>query len=156
TRQAPILYAIYLLFVIANLVLIIAGIAAIRTAGLIQRVPRRVLLPLVLLFCITGAYSINGSYFDVAVMGLMGLLGFALERRDVPTGPVVLGILLGVPLEERFIQTLSSAEGNVLVFFSRPVAAGLGLLAIALWAMPVVLWFMKRFRSDRVGSGQIR
>ncbi|HEX7085828.1 MAG TPA: tripartite tricarboxylate transporter permease, partial [Vicinamibacterales bacterium] len=107
------------------------------------------------LFCITGAYSINGSYFDVAVMGLMGLLGFALDRRDVPTGPVVLGILLGLPLEERFIQTLSSAEGNVLVFFSRPVAAGLGLLAIALWATPVVLWFM-RFRSDRVGSGQIR
>ncbi|HEX7085930.1 MAG TPA: tripartite tricarboxylate transporter permease, partial [Vicinamibacterales bacterium] len=95
TRQAPILYSIYLLFVIANLVLVIAGIAAIRTAGLIQRVPRRVLLPLVLLFCITGAYSINGSYFDVAVMGLMGLLGFALDRRDVPTGPVVLGILLG-------------------------------------------------------------
>lgn len=150
TRQAPILYAIYLLFILANLVLIIAGVVAIRTAGLIQRVPRRVLLPLVLLFCITGAYSINGSYFDVAVMGLMGLLGFALERRDVPTGPVVLGILLGVPLEERFIQTLSSAEGNFLVFFSRPVAAGLGITAIALWAMPLVLWARSRFRSARV------
>ena len=148
TRQAPILYSIYLLFILANLVLIVAGIVAIRAAGLIQRVPRRVLLPLVLLFCITGAYAINGSYFDVAVMGLMGLLGFLLERRDVPTGPVVLGILLGVPLEERFIQTLSSAEGNVLVFFSRPVAAVLGLLAIALWSAPVILWARRRFRRE--------
>ncbi|MBA3888552.1 MAG: tripartite tricarboxylate transporter permease, partial [Acidobacteria bacterium] len=120
---------------------------AIRAGGLIRRTPKRVLLPIILLFCITGSYAINGSYFDVLVMGLMGLLGFLLDRRDVPSGPVVLGIILGMPLEERFIQTLSAAEGNFMVFFSRPVAAVLGVIAIALWATPAVVWALERRRS---------
>lgn len=149
TTQAHIVYSIYLLFIVANLVLIFAGLAAIRAGGLIRRTPKRVLLPIILLFCITGSYAINGSYFDVLVMGLMGLLGFVLDRRDVPSGPVVLGIILGMPLEERFIQTLSSAEGNFLVFFSRPVAAVLGLIAIALWATPAIVWAREKRRASR-------
>ena len=147
TTQAHIVYSIYLLFIVANLVLIFAGLAAIRAGGLIRRTPKRVLLPIILLFSITGSYAINGSYFDVLVMGLMGWLGFVLDRRDVPLGPIVLGIILGMPLEERFIQTLSSAEGNFLVFFSRPAAAVLGLMAIAMWATPAVLWALERRRT---------
>lgn len=147
TKQAHIVYSIYLLFIVANLVLIFAGLAAIRAGGLIRRAPKRVLLPIILLFCITGSYAINGSYFDVLVMGLTGLLGFVLDRRDVPSGPVVLGIILGMPLEERFIQTLSSAEGNFLVFFSRPVAAVLGVIAIALWATPAIVWAREKRRA---------
>jgi TctA family transporter len=147
TTQAPIVYSVYMLFVLANLMLIVAGVAAMKAGGLIRRTPKRLLLPMILLFCITGAYAINGSYFDVLVMGGMGLLGFLLDRRDVPAGPVVLGILLGVPLEERFIQTLSTAEGNVLVFFSRPVAAALGLTAIVVWLTPVVLWALQRRKA---------
>jgi putative tricarboxylic transport membrane protein len=143
-KQASIVYSIYILFIVANLMLIVAGLAAIRTGGLIRKTPKRVLLPIILLFCITGSYAINGSYFDVAVMGLMGLLGFGLDRRDVPIGPVVLGILLGAPLEERFIQTLSTADGNVLVFFSRPVATVLGVLAIGLWLTPLLVWLRER------------
>ena len=147
TTQAHIVYSIYLLFIVANLVLIVTGLAAIRAGGLIRRTPKRVLLPIILLFCITGSYAINGSYFDVAVMGAMGLLGFLLERRDVPSGPVVLGILLGVPLEERFIQTLSAADGNFLVFFSRPVAAALGMVAVVLWITPAILWALRGRRG---------
>jgi TctA family transporter len=147
TTQAHIVYSIYLLFIVANLVLIFAGLAAIRAGGLIRRTPKRVLLPIILLFCITGSYAINGSYFDVLVMGLMGLLGLLLDRRDVPSGPVILGIILGMPLEERFIQTLSAAEGNFLVFFSRPVAATLGVMAIALWVAPAVVWARGRRRT---------
>jgi putative tricarboxylic transport membrane protein len=143
-KQASIVYSIYLLFIVANLMLVLAGMAAIRAGGMIRRTPKRVLLPIILLFCITGSYAINGSYFDVLVMGLMGLLGFVLDRRDVPSGPVVLGILLGVPLEERFIQTLSTADGNFLVFFSRPVAAVLGLMAIGLWLTPLLAWLRGR------------
>ena len=146
TTQAHVVYSIYLLFIVANLVLIFAGLAAIRAGGLIRRTPKPVLLPIILLFCITGAYAINGSYFDVLVMGLMGLLGLLLDRRDVPSGPVILGIILGMPLEERFIQTLSTAEGNFLVFFSRPVAAALGAMAIAVWTAPAIVWILRKRR----------
>lgn len=137
-NQAGVVHSIYLLFILANLVLIVVGIVAIKTGGLMQRIPKRVLLPLILLFCITGSYAINGSYFDVLVMGIMGVLGFLLDRRNVPLGPVVLGIILGPPLEERFIQTMTASEGNLLAFFSRPVAAVLGVFVILVWLAPLL------------------
>ncbi len=151
-NQADVVHSIYLLFILANLILIVVGIAAIKTGGLMQRIPKRVLLPLILLFCITGSYAINGSYFDVLVMGVTGLLGFVLDRRNVPLGPVVLGIILGPPLEERFIQTMTASEGNLLAFFSRPVAAVLGVLVLLLWLSPLFGRGISKLKS-KVPSG---
>ena len=103
------------------------------------RIPRRVLLPCILLFCIVGSYAIRNSYLDIGVMLVMGLLGFLLERKQVPLGPVVLGIILGGPLEEKFIQSLTSSDGNIAAFFSRPAAAVLGIICLALWVSPLLL-----------------
>ncbi len=136
-EQAGLVYSIYVIFIVANLVLLPVGLLAIKAGSRVVRVPQRILMPIILLLCIVGAYAINGSNFDVAVMLGMGLLGFALERYDVPLGPVVLGIILGGPLEERFIQILTAAGGDPLAFFARPVAAALGVLCIALWAWAV-------------------
>ncbi len=144
TTQAPVVYGIYLLFIATAPVLLVTGMLAIRAGEAIRRTPRRILLPVILVFCITGSYAINGSPFDVFVMGAMGLLGFLLDRRDVPSGPVILGIILGTPLEERFIQTLTSTDGGVLAFFGRPMAAVLGLIAVAMWVTPLVLWLRER------------
>jgi TctA family transporter len=138
-KQTALVYSIYFLFILANLVLIPVGFLAIKAGGYVVRVPRRILLPIILLFCVVGSYAINGSYFDVAVMLAMGLLGFLLERREIPLGPVVLGIILGGPLEERFVQALSGSDGIFSTFFGRPLAAGLGILCIAIWAALVVV-----------------
>jgi TctA family transporter len=103
-----------------------------------MRAPRRVLLPLILLFCVVGSFAINGSYFDVGVMLAAGVLGFVLDRRAIPLGPVVLGIILGGPLEERFIQAMTGADGSLLALFRRPAAAILGVLCILAWTAIVV------------------
>ena len=144
--QATLVYSIYLIFILASLILLPVGLLAIKAGGYLIRVPRPVLLPVILLFCVIGAYAINGSYFDVGLMGAMGLMGFLLERRGVPLGPVVLGIILGGPLEERFIQTLTGADGSFLAFFTRPIAAVLGVLTLLLWFAPAFLSWRKRHR----------
>ena len=132
-EQAGLVYSIYLIFVIANLVLLPVGLLAIKASSRVMRVPKRLLMPIIMLFCIIGSFAIDGSTFDVGVMLAMGLLGFGLERFGVPLGPIVLGIILGAPLEERFIQMLTASGGNPLAFFGRPVAAGLGALCLGLW-----------------------
>lgn len=147
-NQADIVHSIYLLFIISNLVLIVVGIAAIRAGYWIQSIPRRVLLPLILLFCITGSYAINGSYFDVLIMAIMGVLGFLLDRRNIPLGPVVLGIILGPPLEERFIQTMTASDGNFLAFFSRPVATCLGILVLSIWLVMILKPLLGRIKKS--------
>jgi TctA family transporter len=129
---------IYLLFVLANLVLLPVGFLAIRAGRALVRVPHRVLLPVVVLVCVVSAYSVDGSLFDVGVMLVMGLLGLALERRRVPLGPVVLGIVLGGPLEERLIGTLATSDGSPRAFVARPQSLVLAVLCLALWLSPLV------------------
>ncbi len=137
-RQAVLVHALYFVFILANLALIPAGWLAIRAGGQLIRVPRHTLIPIIVLFCVIGAYAIGGSYFDVALMLAMGLIGFALERVGIPVGPVVLGIILGGPLEERFVQAITASRGSLSVFVSRPLAAGLGVVALIVWLLPVV------------------
>ena len=147
-EQAALVYGIYLVFIVANLVLLPVGLLAIKSGSYVVRVPLRILMPIILLLCIVGAYAINSSTFDVGVMLAMGLLGFGLERFGVPLGPVVLGIILGAPLEERFIQILTAGGGDPLAFFGRPLAAVLGVLCIALW-----IWAIHSARSGLNAAG---
>jgi TctA family transporter len=149
-KQAVLVNSLYLVFLLANLALLPAGYVAVRASGALMRVPRHTLLPIVVLFCILGSYSIGGSYFDVGLMLLMGVLGFVLERWQVPVGPIVLGIILGGPLEERFVQALTASQGSPLVFFSRPAAAVLALAAMLVWLLPALSAWRERKAASRV------
>ncbi|MCG6926058.1 MAG: tripartite tricarboxylate transporter permease [Acidobacteria bacterium] len=140
-------YSIYLLFFLANLVLLPVGFLAIKAGGALVRVPHRILLPVIVLFCVIGAYAANNSYFDVGVMLAMGLLGFTLDAWRVPLGPVVLGIVLGGPLEERFIGTLNTSGGSPLAFFERPQSLALSVLCVALWLAPALSALRRRRRA---------
>jgi TctA family transporter len=149
STQSVLVFSIFISFILANLVLVPVGYLAIRTGGLLVRVPRRVLLPIILLFCIVGAYSINGSYFDVWVMLGMGILGLILEPRSVPLGPVVLGIILGVRLEHSYIQCLAKSD-SFFDFFTRPVAAVLGISLILLWLYPLAIWLWRQRSNGKM------
>jgi len=137
-ERGGLVYSIYALFILANLVLLPVGYLAIKAGGALVRVPHRVLLPVIVLFCIVGAYATNSSLFDVGVMLAMGLLGFALDRWGIPLGPLVLGIVLGRPLEERLIGTLNSSGGSLLAFVERPQSIILAALCLALWLSPLM------------------
>lgn len=143
-NDAPLVYSIYLTFAVANLVLIPIGITAIKLGSYIVHLPQRVLLPLILVFCVLGAYAIGSNYFDIGVMLAMGILGFLLERREVPLAPVVLGIILGGPLEEKFVQVMTGSDANLLAFVDRRLSAPLGMLCLVLWAWPLVRWWRSR------------
>jgi TctA family transporter len=144
TRQAATVYSLYIVFILANLLLIPLGFLAIKAGARLVRVPRRVLLPVILLFCVLGAFSIQGSAFDVWVMLGFGLLGLALERWGIPLGPVVLGIVLGGPLEEAFVQTLTASQGSLLELVRRPASIVLAALALALWLSPAFRLLRRR------------
>jgi TctA family transporter len=153
-KQPIIVYGLYLIFIVANLVLLPIGLAAIKAGGLVLRVPRRVLMPVILLFCVLGSFAINGSSFDIGVMLAFGLIGFFLERRGVPLGPVVLGIILGGPLEERLIQVLTSADGSAIAFVDRWPARILAMIWLALLAVTLIQQGKPAERPSRPSDDQ--
>ena len=148
-NSAGLVESIYLLFILANLVLLVVGFFAIRASGLLVRVPRRILLPCVLLFCVLGCYAIHASTIDVCVMLVAGLVGWLLDSWRIPLGPVVLGIILGGPLEERFIQSLQKSGGSIGPFFGSSWAIALGSLTLLLWCAPWLRRLLGRPRPLR-------
>ncbi|MCA9131990.1 MAG: tripartite tricarboxylate transporter permease [Planctomycetales bacterium] len=147
-QQAALVTSIYVTFVLANLLLLPLGLLAIRGGSLLIRIPRRILLPLIVLFCTLGSYAMSGSYFDVLVMLAMGLFGFVLERRRVPLGPIVLGLIMGGQLEHRFLQCLSKST-EIGTFFASPISLLLGSTCLGLWLVPVLL---RRVSLKRAGE----
>lgn len=150
-EQPALVYSIYLIFILANLVMFPIGLLAIRLGARIVRIPRQILLPLIVLFCITGSYALNSSMFDVTTMLLMGVLGFVLNRWGVPPGPVVLGLVLGGPLEERLIQSLSASEGSLSGLVSRPLSLGLAMVT-GLVFLGIVMSEIRDRRNRRIVS----
>ena len=147
--QPVLVYTIYIAFFLANLILIPLGLLAIRVCSLLVNVPHRVLLPMILIFCVVGAFAIDGSYFDVYIMLAMGLLGFVLDRFSIPLGPVVLGMILGARLENAFIQTLIINE-PLIDPRGRPIAAVLAAVCLLLWIAPLATRLMKQVRGLRL------
>jgi len=127
------IYAVFMLFIVANLLLLPLGWLCIKTATTILRVPRNILMPVILIFCVVGAFAINNSYFDLTLLLAFGLLGWFLETNGFPVAPLILGLLLGGMLEDNFITSMIKAEGNLLAFVERPIAAGLALFTVAVW-----------------------
>ena len=132
----------------ANIVLLPVGWFAIKAGRQVMRIPRRVLLPVILLFCIVGAYAVNGSSFDIALMIAFGLLGVICERWKISIGALVLGLILGGPLEERFVQTLAGGQGGLAAFVDRPLAGVLATACLLLW-ISVVIGIVKQIRNLR-------
>lgn len=142
------MYAIFIVFILANLLMLPLGWLTIKAAKRILLVPRNVLMPLILLFCIVGAYSINNSAFDVGVMLGFGLLAYLMEENGFPIAPTILGVVLGGMLEENLVSSMIKADGNLLAFVNRPIAGALALLTLALWLMPLGLRLLRRARTQ--------
>ena len=107
------IYAVFLLFIVANIIMIPMGILCIKAARRILKVPRNILMPIILVFCIMGTFAINNSLFDVGVMLVAGLVAYVLEENRFPIAPAILGVVLGSMLEENFITSMIKSDGQL-------------------------------------------
>jgi putative tricarboxylic transport membrane protein len=144
TQNPQNIYAVYILFILANIIMIPLGWWCIKVAKQILRVPRNVLMPVILLFCIVGSFAINNTAFDITVMLIAGVVAYVMEENGFPVAPAILGVVLGTMLEENFVTSMIKAEGSFLAFFGRPVAATLGVLTLAAWFLPPVIRRLRR------------
>jgi putative tricarboxylic transport membrane protein len=76
--------------------------------------------------------------FGVGIILVLGLLAFVMEENGFPIAPTVLGIVLGPLVEENFMTSMIKADGNLLGFFERPIAAVLGVVTLGIWAWVIV------------------
>ncbi|BCH28255.1 C4-dicarboxylate ABC transporter permease [Mesorhizobium sp. L-8-10] len=141
------LAAVILTFAVANLLLVPIGYFAIKGAHYVLSVPRGLVVPSILVFCVVGSFAINNTAFDVGTMLAAGLVAYLMESNRFPIAPVILGLVLGPILERNFIMSMQIADGSLLGFFGRPLAAVLGVVVCGIVLMPLLRGILRRTRK---------
>ncbi len=152
-ERPEMIYAVFLAFFLANLLLLPLGYVAIKSAKRLLLVPREILMPIIMVFCIVGSFSINNTVFGVTIMLVLGLIAFYMEENGFPVAPTILGLVLGGLIEENFMASMLKSNGNLLIFFERPMAAVLGVITVTIWFSPLILAIKRRhFTSKKTDS----
>jgi putative tricarboxylic transport membrane protein len=113
------------------------------------RIPAPLLYGGILVFATLGTYSLKNSVFDVALMYLIGMVGFLMRRVDIPVAPAIIGMILGPMAEQQFRRALAISGGDLSVFLTRPISAALISLAlVALVGVPLV----RAYRREKTST----
>lgn len=132
--SGDLMMAVFLALLICNLVMFVIGFYGSRFATKVLSMPEGMLLAMVTVMSLVGAYGVNGRTFDVFVALGAGVFGLFLRYCSVPVAPVIIGFVLGASLEESLRQGLILNDGNFLSFFhfNNPIALVLIIMTISL------------------------
>jgi len=131
---------------VANLFAFVVCMTATPLLAYILRTPYALLAPVIVALSVVGAYSIQNSIIDVWLVLIFGLVGFVLRRLDFPLAPLVVALVLGFRTETSLRQSLILSDGSFLIFFERPIAAPLMIVAIVFFLLPAIQALVGRLR----------
>ena len=103
----------------------------------VLKLPAYVLYPLILGVSLVGVYSVSGSMFDLGLLMVFGLLGYAMRKLDYPSAPLILGLALGAGMERALRQSLMMSDGDISIVLSRPISATILAFAVLVLLLPV-------------------
>ena len=140
------IYAIFIVFLLANIVMLPLGWLTVRLATTVLKVPRNILMPVILLFCIVGAFAVMNSAMGVILILVFGVIAFLMEENGFPVAPAILGVVLGKMLEENLVTSMIKSDGDPWVFFTRPIAMWLAFATLVIVLWPIARWVIARQR----------
>jgi putative tricarboxylic transport membrane protein len=127
------IWEITAMLILAASASLLISLAGVRFQIKILTVPRPLLMPVVFTLCVIGSFAINVRIFDLWVMFLFGVLGYAMRTYNYPAAPLVLGIILGDMVDVNLRRALIRTDGDITPFFTRPISlvlVGITLLVI--------------------------
>jgi putative tricarboxylic transport membrane protein len=123
---------------IGNLMLLALNLPLIGLWIKLLKTPYPYLFPLILLFCLLGAFSLSNTVFDIYVMIFFGVIGFFMKKLGYDAAPLILAYILGPMLEENLRRSLIISEGSFWVFLERPISSVFIISAILLIFLPAL------------------
>ncbi|MCB2055263.1 MAG: tripartite tricarboxylate transporter permease [Geminicoccaceae bacterium] len=120
-QNIVVVYAIFIGIMLSSVFLFATGMIAIRAFRRVADIPKSILLPAVLTLCVFGAYAVNNTMFDVAVMFATGLFGYFMVRVGMPAAPFLIAFILGPMLEDNFRQGMLMGQSDFSIFFRSPI-----------------------------------
>jgi putative tricarboxylic transport membrane protein len=121
---------------VCNLIMILAGLITAKFFSELMRVPENILSAFIISFCLLGAFALRNDMTDVWFMAIFGIVGYFMRRYDLPSPPMILGLILGPLAEKYFLTSMIGAENDFSIFFRRPVSGSIMVISIALLIIP--------------------
>ena len=147
--HAPLVYTIFIGFLVANVFMLILGFVGIKWFTKIISIPSYILTPVIFILCIVGAYAINNNFFEVYVMFASGIIGYILQKLEFPISPIVLALILGPMAERELRKTLMVSGGSATIFFTRPISAMLLSVAILTFMTPLIKLIIEKIKQRK-------
>jgi putative tricarboxylic transport membrane protein len=148
SENLDLVYAVFLILVAVNILMFFVGALGAQLFTRALRVPEPLLMTMVTVIAIVGAYGVRGNPLDLATAFLAGIGGFILRKAGFPLAPLVIGLVLSQMIENSLRQGLLLTRGSFLAFFERPIALTLFILTAALLIWPLVR-YMRGFRQKK-------
>lgn len=133
---------------IGNLMLIVLNVPLISIFVQLLRVPGSIMAPLIIVFCVVGAYTLSNSAVEVSIMIAFGIIGYLMRKIDLDPAPLVLAFVLGNILETNFRQSLLVGRGTLILYYTRPIAMGLLFCCAIMVALQIVKVLADRRRQE--------
>jgi putative tricarboxylic transport membrane protein len=130
-EQPAYFYQIVAMLVISAGFMLVGGLAAARFLPRLLQVPVGLLMPVITVLCVIGAFAVSSRMFDVYLMFAFGILGYFLKRFGYTPAPIVLGLILGPMADENLRRALYLSDGSLMPLLTRPISLILTMVILA-------------------------
>ena len=134
------LYLVVVSMVFASLVMVLLANNMAKITVKVLQVDQRILMPIVFICCVIGAFVVNNRLFDIKLMFVFGLLGIAMSYMKYPSAPFLLGVIMGNMADENLRRALMLSDGSILPFFTRPICIFFLLFILVLVVPQLPFW----------------
>lgn len=146
-EKADLFWVVIASMYIGNFMLIILNLPLVNVFVNILRIPQRVLMPIIVLLCLIGVYSVNASLLDLLLLAIFGFIGYVLRQAGFQVAPLILALVIGPMVETSFRQALKITGGNLAEVVFRPICLSLYLGTLLCFTVPLVLKWTRRRRG---------
>jgi putative tricarboxylic transport membrane protein len=134
-KSPDVVYGLYAGLLVANIAMLVLGLVILTPCLWLVNRPKPYLMAFILALVVSGIYAMEASFFDVGLVLAAGVIGYGLRYFDVPTLPLVLGVVLGFMVESNYRRALVLSGGDHAIFVEDPISLGLLLAAAAVVAL---------------------
>ena len=145
--NADVVWVVFISLMIANVMMILMNFYGIRLWLQLLRIPKNILLSVVVILCAVGTFGVNNRVFDIQAMFIFAAIGFGFSKLAIPLPPVIMGFILGPILETNLRRGLMMTGGDIMPVFTQPISAVLIYISIAVVIATIVSQVRKKKKS---------
>ena len=147
TEQPEFVWGLIASMYLGNVIGLFVVLLTVPLFASILRIPFSIIVPVILVVCAVGAYTVNNALIDLSVMLVFGVVGYLFKKLDYPLAPMVLALVLGDMAESSFRQSMLLSQGSLSIFWANPLVTAIMALALVMLFWPLVSFLRDRLRA---------